>query len=807
MSAPAPSPDSRMTRPRKRRPFVYLAAAFSVGIAVSNWLSASPQASAVWGGVCLALGTGAVLARSRRWLASALILLGTGAAGAAWFSLSRQVAGDDLSRLADGRNLPVLGHLVRREVRPDKQLLLVKAVQARLGDNVRPASGLVLVSADWRVAVGDLLPGDGVECVGALRIPHQARNPGQFSYRSYLAIRGIRCVMDATAVQAAWIPGGGTSRGIARAVGRAQRSVMTHLASSLPPTNCDLTAALAGSILFGNRASPAPDAIEEDFRRSGTIHVLVVSGSQVSVIGIVLGLMALPRPLPFGSGRGSRAASRWLLRVLRPFPSLMPFLVPLGLLLLVAYILMTGAPVTALRAGLTTGLAAVACWRRQEFDALNALAAALLILLVVSPPMLFDVSLQLSFLAAAGIALFYRPFRTALAFLPGWVAGLGATTLAAQIAVSPLLAYKFHRFSLVGLGANFLVVPLAGVALLLGGAAVLLSYLWPAAATILGAANAEAVTGMVRIAHQACQLPGASAPAALSWMGIVVIYAVLAAAPPAAARLREKPPPASKAALALGGVAAIVCAALAYQASAARLKITILDVRRGYCAVVRSPAGKVFLLDAGGDKRDAQNVILPFLLSEGIRRVDEVILTDATDERCGALAEIAEQLPVRRVRLPAGAAHTSAWETALPTLERSGAIVSGPGEGVRAGPLAPSVACGSAAALRFGQFSFQWHPGTGEPAEPESAEAGAKAVVVCAVPVGQPSERLVRLLSRPQVKAVVLMGAAGHPLPEQWRLLARRLGPLVYRTDIDGAVTILAGKGQLTVRTFRPASP
>lgn len=121
-------------------------------------------------------------------------------------------------------------------------------------------------------------------------------------------------------------------------------------------------------------------------------------------------------------------------------------------------------------------LAALAAGRRHEV--ISTLAYALSALLVVRPDMLTSLGLQLSAAATAGLALWSGRLGGLFKRLPTPVAFALAATLAAQLAVAPLLVHHFERLSLVGPLSNLLAIPAVGAATLLGLLGGLLAALW-----------------------------------------------------------------------------------------------------------------------------------------------------------------------------------------------------------------------------------------------------------------------------------------------------------------------------------------
>ncbi len=223
--------------------------------------------------------------------------------------------------------------------------------------------------------------------------------------------------------------------------------------------------ALLKGLLFGERES-LPQEIEESFRDAGVMHVLVASGAN---LGMIVALLAL-------------IVSWWGFN----FTKLYLLATPVVLI----YLLIVGFELSLLRATamfffLTIGFFfAERGWLLKRWvDPLQSLVTAALAILLVDPEALFDVSFQLSFAGTLGILLavlyVWPPLMKLLKLVPRpprEEAGLRRAartvlvfvlvTLAAQLAVAPVLAYHFHRVYVWGaILGNLVIVPLVTIAL------------------------------------------------------------------------------------------------------------------------------------------------------------------------------------------------------------------------------------------------------------------------------------------------------------------------------------------------------
>src|SRR4051794_15844232 len=205
-------------------------------------------------------------------------------------------------------------------------------------------------------------------------------------------------------------------------------------------------------------------------------------------------LFALAAPLLAAAGAGPRTRVAVLLGLV-------------GL-----YVPLAGAGASLQRAGVmaVAGLVATAAGRpRSRWYALLLAAAATL---AVNPLAAADPGWQLSFAAVAGILVLAPPLRRGLGGLPRTVAEGAAITLAATIATAPLLAHHFGAFSLAGLAANLVAIPIVAPIMWLGMLQVALAQTGAALApvvSLLGHANVELAGLLEALARRFAEVPGA----------------------------------------------------------------------------------------------------------------------------------------------------------------------------------------------------------------------------------------------------------------------------------------------------------
>lgn len=283
-------------------------------------------------------------------------------------------------------------------------------------------------------------PGDIIEFNGKIEHPKAPGTKGQFDYPRYYAVRGLSGVL--------------TGQGEVKILATGEpsltwqlRNQMRDLLAGAPP---ELGGLLEG-ILFGDTGR-VPQEELEPYRITGVYHIFSASGSNVAFL----------------------FALCWL--VLGIFPPSLRVVVICGILILYAFLCGGNPPI--LRATIMGIFVLLGRLGKGRTSSLRGLLIAGVGLFLWQPLILGDVGFQLSFLATWGIIQLGTPLAKEFPFKnwPKVIREALSMTLAAQLAILPLMIITFNRVSLIGLLANLLVLFLIGAIFELGVLA--LFFLW-----------------------------------------------------------------------------------------------------------------------------------------------------------------------------------------------------------------------------------------------------------------------------------------------------------------------------------------
>ena len=366
---------------------------------------------------------------------------------------------------------------------------------------VRTAQGVHVV--DDRVIVYGLdwvrpLQGQALALTGKLQPP---TNSGDFDYISYLAKDGIHAQMYFPEYG---VPAGELAVPWTVRIRRPLWSVRDAVGGALLRAVPGQEGAYLGGIILGTRGALEP-TLKDSFSRTGTSHILAISGYNITIIaGVLMTLLAT-----FG-----RTRSYWL-----------------TVAGIIAFTLMVGASASVVRASVMGILALTAVYHGRKADGGGTVLLAAALMAAANPLLVrWDVGFQLSFLAVVGIIWVEPIIRPLLMrFLYEPLARLTATTLAAQVMVLPLILYDFGTLAVYTLPVNLAVLPLVPLAMALGLATGVIGLAFPFVGSLIGQVAWLVAALQLLIITKAATLPYAALGIRLPVTAMLALYAGIAA--------------------------------------------------------------------------------------------------------------------------------------------------------------------------------------------------------------------------------------------------------------------------------------
>ena len=318
-----------------------------------------------------------------------------------------------------------------------KTAFTLEANSIKQDDRWERADGLALVNM-YGTKKPAFKYGDIVVLEGRLRRPFSYGKKSNFDYRKYLANKRIYSILNVKKGQS--LRKIGEDKKIATSIRRIIYSLRSRLTSHIetyltPPYSSILTA-----ILLGKRQK-IPPALNSLFAKTGTLHILAISGLHVGIIYFAL---------------------RVILKIFRIQRNLS---IILSVLFLASFTILTGARPSILRATTMFSILAFGEILRRKISIFNLIGLSSFIILMVNPNQVFDIGFILSYTAVLSIIcispIFYEIFHVGnkLNFKYYLLTSV-SVSLAAWLGLLPLVAYYFGLISPVIVAANLVVVPL-----------------------------------------------------------------------------------------------------------------------------------------------------------------------------------------------------------------------------------------------------------------------------------------------------------------------------------------------------------
>ena len=457
----------------------------------------------------------------------------------------------------------------------------------------------------------------GMEFTGVFRF----RTSGNGSYEQSNGIY-VKAFQDETLIQTMGEPKWHDD------IARLRRKIKDILDASFP----DDTAPFAKSLLLGDTSDLSYET-DTDLKISGIRHVVAVSGLHISILLALIGAVTFRQ--------------RILMAVL-------------GFPVLFSFCALAGFSPSVTRACIMAGLMLLAGLLDREYDGPTALSFAVLVMLLCNPMLAASVSLQLSVASVAGIFLFAPQLRLWILSLLGeckgktlksrmkhWFSSAVSVSVSAQVLTIPLCAYYFGMISLVSVLTNLLTLWIIS-GIFYGIMAVCLLYLVVPGATIFAETIAIAIRYVLWISRTLADFPLAAVYTASPYIVVWIIFLYVLLGTFLVSGNRS---PLLLLCCALLGLNMALCAGW-WEPQQDSVRFTMLDVGQGQCLLFQSE-GKTFLVDCGGDSPSAAaDTAAAALLSQGITRLDGLIVTHCDADHAKGAGLLLKRLETQLLILP-----------------------------------------------------------------------------------------------------------------------------------------------------------
>lgn len=620
------------------------AISFAAGIALSSWLN--PPHILLWI-IIFICPIGTLLVRSKKKISTIGIIVFFTAAGLLHINANHDDRPGHLVNLLDdkGQEATISGTLISSPSCSQKiSRILVEAdtlfkadtfsINPNSADNTiqgqgQSVRGKILLST--AMVMPDLSPGELLLIKCRLKEPTRYGNPGSFDYPSFLAGQDIFLTgwisspLHLSKIKQTASPG--LFRTI-RFLPEKLRNKINNYLRDLPPASGGIYRA----ILTGDRSGIEP-AISEQFKKSGTFHLLAISG-------LHMGLLAA----------GCALLLNWLIcrfpAIILRYPA-WKLAAVLTIPLIIIYALVAGFQPPATRAMIMTSVFLLSLVIDRQWHPPTNIAIAAFLILWWQPQTLFSVSFQLSFAAVIAITAILPHLTNKnratedkyhTSKIRKWLLAGIMVSLAATAGTAPLLVYYFHRISLIGVLATLILQPLLCLwALPLGLISVPLILLWPGIAHYVLAAGSAGIDLAIYLNNLLSQLPWSEIRLTTPGPWEICCYYIALITLFLTYRKKKML------------LVAIPCLIIIFTSPIITryhnhhrgfTTVSVIDVGQGSCTLIELGDGTTVLIDGGSRSQQfnsGEHIIAPFLWHKRIREIDHIIISHADSDHYNGL--------------------------------------------------------------------------------------------------------------------------------------------------------------------------
>lgn len=462
--------------------------------------------------------------------------------------------------------------------------------------------------------------GDRVILSGELKEPKKNTNPKLFNYRLYLQTKGIYTTITVKEYVIHKKSGKNLSWFENKKLNFRQNVELT----------CDTyleeeNSSIMKAILLGESSYLEKEEYNK-FKDLGLSHIMAVSGLHIGIISIFLITLFA------------------YLGVERKINTI------LTLMIIWFYGFLIGYPPSVLRALIMFTLLFYSRVIFKRYDSLNTLFIAMFIILIINPLWLFDVGFQLSFIATFSISyltpIFRRKFYPYNKRLMTSLYGI----LSVQIGLAPILIYYFNSISIISILGNFILIPILSKSVVLGFLLIMFSKLGKIPSLFIGKVLNILLSINNFISEGIYGLPlGKFRFFSPSIMEIILYYFIVFSI----FKIIEldKFDNLTNKAIIFYLILCILFSSL-LPLMESEIMIYFIDVGQGDCILIEE-GNKFYLIDTGGklfgDFDIGENILLPYLVKEGIFRLDGVFISHFHDDHCKSLPLLMENIEVKKV--------------------------------------------------------------------------------------------------------------------------------------------------------------
>ncbi|MGB6369913.1 MAG: DNA internalization-related competence protein ComEC/Rec2 [Atribacterota bacterium] len=560
---------------------------------------------------------------------------------------SNPIGAKHIANFIEDKKLTIICTVLDKEYYPNQEKisLKVKVSQIEREDYNIKTQGLILVNTYLGNCPYEY--GDVLKIKGKLEKPIRQKNFGEFDYELYLAREKIFTYLNIWQEKDIQKIGEDDSNFLVSFSLSARDKIKEITKQTLPPPyNYLLIGMLLGEKSF------IPPHLKEVFAEAGIMHILAVSGLHVGIIAMALlaflSMLKLPKKLKLFT----------LILILIMYASLTGFR-PSVLRATIMFILLIGGKLIDRSRNLNISL----------------FFAAFLILLS-NPLILYDAGFLLSFIVTFFIINLSPILQELFSKIVVWIKNPLAVSTAAWIGIFPLSAYFFSKVSIISIVSNIFIIPLTGIAVILGFVTFFLGLMSISLAGIVANINYLVLNLITLIAKSFSSLPFAFIYVAQPSIMVIILYYLMAFFIIEIFYKKTLSPKIKKkvALIVLSVTLLIIIVQVFYPAN--NLKVNFINVGEGDCILIEAPNKINILIDGGGTPQSdfdvGSKIVIPYLRRKGINEIDLLILTHPHLDHLEGLLPVLKEFKVDMVLDSGLLCDSSAYKGFISIIQKKG---------------------------------------------------------------------------------------------------------------------------------------
>lgn len=524
---------------------------------------------------------------------------------------------DNINENLNAKSIKLIGTICSQIEETDYKYIVTIKTEKRY-KNVK----MIIYFNKDKVELEKLTYGNEIVITGKYNEPDGRRNYKGFNYKEYLKTKEIygiiECESEVQVVKTKNL------NFIQLAINNLSIKIQQNLDKILLKDTKDL----AVGILLGV-SSDIDSEVKQNFRDCNLSHMLAISGSHLTYLILGLNLLLNKKIL------GIRKCK------------------VITIIIIIIFMLIVNMSSSIVRAGICTIISILGTLIYRKSDSYTAIAISLLFSLIKNPFSLFNIGLQLSYLATLGIIIFYTmlsKIKISEGKLKKYIIENIISTLSANILILPITTYYFNTIPTNFLLSNLVAGPVLGISLIFELITVFISFISIKLAQIPGAVVNVCLILLTKITKIISKIPNITVVTPKIASVILIYIIILNVWLYTNKKNIYKNLKISR----LLCILIIIILIINFLNIERTMRIYFIDVGQGDSSLICTPTGKNILIDGGGsrtpEKYDVgEKVLLPYLLDRRIKKLDYIIVSHFDADHAQGIETVIDKIKVKNI--------------------------------------------------------------------------------------------------------------------------------------------------------------